>query len=59
MYKIKLMSLKIVSDNLNLDDYYPAKNVIALQSTEKFPANKLFELMLRQNRDIILPQTHT
>jgi len=39
---------------LNLDDYYPAKNVIALQSTEKFPANKLFELMLRQNRDIIL-----
>lgn len=39
---------------LNLDDYYPAKNVIALQSTEKFPANKLFELMLRQNRDIVL-----
>lgn len=39
---------------LNLDDYYPSKNVIALQSTEKFPADKLFELMLRQNRDIIL-----
>lgn len=39
---------------LNLDDYYPNKNVIALQSTEKFPADKLFELMLRQNRDIIL-----
>ena len=39
---------------LNLDDYYPNKNVIALQSTEKFPADKLFELMLRQNRDIVL-----
>ncbi|MBQ7669009.1 MAG: Flp pilus assembly complex ATPase component TadA [Clostridia bacterium] len=39
---------------LNLDDYYPSKNVIALQSTEKYPADKLFELMLRQNRDIIL-----
>ena len=39
---------------LNLDDYYPSKNVISLQSTEKFPADKLFELMLRQNRDIIL-----
>lgn len=39
---------------LNLDDYYPSKNVIALQSTEKYPAAKLFELMLRQNRDIIL-----
>ncbi len=39
---------------LNLDDYYPSKNVIALQSTEKFPADKLFELMLRQNRDIVL-----
>jgi len=39
---------------LNLDDYYPSKNVISLQSTEKYPADKLFELMLRQNRDIIL-----
>lgn len=39
---------------LNLDDYYPNKNVVALQSTEKFPADKLFELMLRQNRDIVL-----
>lgn len=39
---------------LNLDDYYPSKNVIALQSTEKYPADKLFELMLRQNRDIVL-----
>ena len=37
---------------LNLDDYYPQKNVVALQSTEKYPAAKLFELMLRQNRDI-------
>lgn len=39
---------------LNLDDYYPEKNVISLQSTEKFPSDKLFELMLRQNRDIVL-----
>ena len=39
---------------LNLDDYYPQKNVVALQSTEKYPAAKLFELMLRQNRDIVL-----
>lgn len=39
---------------LNLDDYYPNKNVVSLQSTEKFPADKLFELMLRQNRDIVL-----
>ena len=39
---------------LNLDDYYPNKNVIVLHSTEKFPADKLFELMLRQNRDIVL-----
>lgn len=39
---------------LNLDAQYPNKNIISLQETEDLDVEFLFELMLKQNRDIII-----
>nr|WP_276536714.1 ATPase, T2SS/T4P/T4SS family [Tissierella carlieri] len=39
---------------LNLDDQYPDKNIISLQEAAGFDVEALFQIMLKQNRDIIM-----